>query len=67
MCDYTRKNKIWNDHIRERVEVTLIIEKMIEDHLRWFGHVQMKANKLPVRKVDQTTWSPIKIERGRLL
>ena len=46
-------------------ELAGITEKLMENRLRWSGHVQRKSIDAPVRKVDQTTWSPIKRGRGR--
>ena len=40
MSEYTLKDRIRNDHIRERVGVAPISEKMREYRLRWYGHVQ---------------------------
>jgi len=34
MSGKTKRNKIMNDIIRERVEVTLIVEKLVENRLR---------------------------------
>ena len=42
MSEYTLKDRIRNDHIRERVGVALISKKMVENRLRWFGHVQRR-------------------------
>jgi len=36
----TRRNKIRNDNIRERVGVAPIAEKMVGNGLRWFVHVE---------------------------
>ena len=41
------------DHIRERVGVAKISEKMTENCLRWYGHVQRRELDEPVRIVDQ--------------
>ena len=65
MCGHTRLDKIRNDHIRERVGVAPISEKMVENRLRWFGHVQRRPLDAPVRRVDQIIRSPIKRGRGR--
>ena len=62
-CGHTIKDRIYNDHICRRVGVTSIAEKMVESHLRWFGHVQRRELGEPVRIVDQMVWSPYK--RGR--
>ena len=65
MCSHTRKDKIRNNHILERVGVTPINVKLVENRLRWFGHVQRRPINAPMRRVDETTWSPIKRGRGR--
>ena len=63
MCGHTIKDRIYNDHIRERVGVTSIAEKMVESRLRWFGHVQIREFDELVRIVDQMVWSPYKRRR----
>ena len=65
MCSHTTKDRIYNDHIRERVGVASITEKMVENRLRWFEHVQRRELEEPVRIVDKIIWSPYKRERGR--
>ena len=52
MCDYTRKDRIRNDIIREKIGVAPIKEKMTENRLRWFGHIQRKPQVAPVRRAD---------------
>ena len=37
ICGHIKKDKIWNDHIQERVVVTLITKKLVENRLRWFS------------------------------
>ncbi|KAH1202901.1 hypothetical protein GmHk_17G049252 [Glycine max] len=53
MCGKTRQDKIRNEAIRERVGVAPIVEKMVENRLRWFGHVERKPVDSVVRRVDQ--------------
>ncbi|XP_054787150.1 uncharacterized protein LOC129293296 [Prosopis cineraria] len=65
MCGHTRKDKIRNEHISEKVRVAPIEEKMVENRLRWFGHVQRRPREAPVRRVEHITLSPIKRGRGR--
>src|ERR1043165_9045496 len=38
-CGHTRKDRIRNDVIRERVGVAPIEEKLVQHRLRWFGHI----------------------------
>jgi len=42
MFSKTRRGKIRNDNISERVGVAPIVEKMVETRLRWFGHVERR-------------------------
>jgi len=42
MSGKTKHNRIGNDTIRERVGVTPIVEKLVENRLRWFGHVERR-------------------------
>ena len=64
MCGHIIKYEIRIDHIRERVGVAPIVEKMVENRFRWFDHVQRKQLDAPIRRVDQIMWSPHK--RGRV-
>jgi hypothetical protein len=52
MCGKTRRDRIRNDHIRERVGVTPIAEKMVETRLRWFGRVERRLVDYVVSRVD---------------
>jgi len=38
---------------RERVGVAPTVEKMVENRLRWFGHVERRLVNVVVRRVDQ--------------
>ncbi|KAH1210957.1 Style cell-cycle inhibitor 1-A [Glycine max] len=53
VCGKTRQDKIRNEAIRERVGVAPIVEKMVENRLRWFGHVERRPVDSVVRRVDQ--------------
>jgi hypothetical protein len=62
-CGHTRRDRIRNEVIRERVGVTTIEEKLTQHRLRWFGHIQWRPREAPVRsgilkRVD-------KVKRGR--
>ncbi|KAH1251469.1 hypothetical protein GmHk_05G014337 [Glycine max] len=50
---YRTADKIRNGAIRERVGVAPIVEKMVENRLRWFGHVERRSVDSVVRRVDQ--------------
>jgi len=48
---------------RERVGVAPVVEKLVENRLRWFGHVERRPVDAVVRIVDQMEESQVK--RGR--
>jgi len=63
MCGKTRRDMITNDNIRERGGVTPIVENMVENRFRWFGHLERRLVDFVVRTVDQMEDS--RITRGR--
>jgi hypothetical protein len=40
ICGHTRRDRVRNDDIRERVGVAPVKKKLVQHHLRWFGHMQ---------------------------
>ena len=48
-CDHTRRDRIRNDDIRDRLGVAPIEEKIVQHRLRWFGHLQRRPPEAPVR------------------
>ena len=65
MSGYKLKDRIRNDHIRERVGVAPISKKMAEYRLRWYGHVQRIELDELVRIVEQMVRDPYIRNRGR--
>ncbi|KAL5163533.1 Sugar transporter ERD6-like 16 [Glycine soja] len=65
MCGKIRQDKIRNEAIRERVGVAPIVEKMVENRLRWFGHVERRPVDSVVRRVDQMERRQTIRDRGR--
>jgi hypothetical protein len=49
ICGHTRRDRVRNEDIRDRVGVTPIEEKVAQYWLRWFGHVQRRRPKASVR------------------
>ncbi|KAG2594592.1 hypothetical protein PVAP13_5KG006512 [Panicum virgatum] len=47
-CVHTRRDRVRNEVIRDRVGVAPIEEKLTQHRLRWFGHVQRKPPEAPV-------------------
>ncbi|KAM0063342.1 hypothetical protein Hdeb2414_s0003g00089841 [Helianthus debilis subsp. tardiflorus] len=52
MCGHTRPDKIRNKIFRDRLGVTIILDKIREGRLRWFGHVGRKQTTTTVRSVE---------------
>lgn len=52
MCGHTRNNKIKNENVKGKLEVVVIENKMRENRLIWFGHVNRKPTNAPIRKYD---------------
>ena len=50
LCGKTRRDKVRNERIRKMIEVAPIDEKMRENRLRWFGHIQRRSTNALVRK-----------------
>jgi len=65
MSGKIRYNRIRNDTIRERMGVAPIVEKLIENRLRWFRHVERRPVDAVVRRVNQMDENHVKRDRGR--
>ncbi|KAL6541798.1 hypothetical protein OROGR_011284 [Orobanche gracilis] len=63
MCGHTKKDRLRNEVIREKVRVASIEDKMMENRLRWFGHVRRRPVDAPVRRIE--SWRTINIVKGR--
>jgi hypothetical protein len=49
--DDTRRDRVRNDDIRERLGVAPVDEKLMQHRLRWFGHMQRRPTEAPIRNV----------------
>jgi hypothetical protein len=49
ICGHTRKDRIRNDDIRDKLGVAPIQEKLVQHRLRWFGHNQRRPPEASVR------------------
>ena len=65
ICGHTRRDRLWNDDIRDRLGVAPIEEKLVQHRLRWFGHVQRKPLEAPVRSGILSQDNNVKRGRGR--
>ena len=52
--------------ILERIRVTPIVEKMVENKFRWFRHVERRHVDFVVRRVDQVEDSQVTRGKGNL-
>ena len=53
MCGHTRKDRIKNEIIRNKVGIVSIEEKMRETRIRWFDHVRKRLRDAYVKRVDK--------------
>ncbi|KAF3665242.1 ATP-dependent (S)-NAD(P)H-hydrate dehydratase [Capsicum annuum] len=51
MCGLTRRDRIMNEAIQEKLGVASVQDKMREVRLRWFGHVMRRGTDAPVWKI----------------
>ena len=65
MCGHTRKDRVRNDDIRDRVGVAPIEEKLVQHRLRWFGHIQRRPPEAPVHSGRLKRAKNVKRGRGR--
>ena len=65
MCGHTRKDRVRNDDIRDRVGVAPIEEKLVQHRLRWFGHIQRRPPEAPVHSGWLKRAENVKRGRGR--
>jgi hypothetical protein len=49
ICGNTRRDRVRNDDIRERLGVASVEEKLVQHRLRWFGHIQWRPADALVR------------------
>jgi hypothetical protein len=64
-CGHTRRDRVRNDDIRDRVGVAPIEEKLIQHRLRWFRHIQRRPPEAPVRSGVLKQTDNVKSGRGR--
>ncbi|PWZ56166.1 hypothetical protein Zm00014a_032155 [Zea mays] len=63
ICGHTRRDRVRNDDIRERVGVAPIEEKLMQHRLRWFGHMHRRSEEAPVH--IGIIRRPENVKRGR--
>lgn len=64
MYRHTRRDKIKNEDIGDKVGMASVMDKMREARLRWFGHMKRRSVDAPVKKCGRLTMAGIRRERG---
>jgi hypothetical protein len=62
---YTRRDRVQNDDIHERLEVAPVEEKLVQHHLRWFEHIQQRPAETLIHNGVIRRTDNIKKDRGR--
>jgi hypothetical protein len=65
ICGHTRRDRVRNEDIRDRVGVAPMEEKLVQHRLRWFGHVQRRSPEAPVRSGVLDRVGSVRRGRGR--
>ena len=65
MCGHTREGRVRNNDMRDRVGIAPIEEKLVQHHLRWFGHIQHRHPEAPVHSGQLKRADNVKRGRGR--
>jgi hypothetical protein len=65
ICGNTRRDRVRNDDIRERLRVAPVEEKLVQHRLRWFEHIQRRPAEAPVRSGVIRRSGNEKRDRGR--
>jgi hypothetical protein len=65
ICGHTRKDRIKNDDIRNKLGVAHIQEKLVQHRLLWFGHIQRRPPEAPIRSSILSYSENTKRGRGR--
>jgi hypothetical protein len=64
-CGHTRRDRVRNEEIRDRVGVAPIEEKLIQHRLRWFGHVQRRPPEASLHSGVLKRGDNVRRGRGR--
>jgi hypothetical protein len=65
ICGNTRRDRVRNDDIRERLGVASVEEKLMQHRLRWFRHIQRRPAEATVRSGEIRQSGNEKRGRGR--
>lgn len=66
MCGHTRRNRIRNEFIHDKVGAASTADKMTEARLRWFDHVKRRCTDALVRRCERLAITCFRRDRDRL-
>ncbi|KAG5591199.1 hypothetical protein H5410_041713 [Solanum commersonii] len=64
MFGFIMRDKIKNEDIRDKIGVSLVIDKMWEVRLKWFGHVKRRCMDAPLWRCGRLAIYGLKKSRG---
>ena len=67
MCGKTKRYRIKNEEIRNKLRVSSIVNNLRECRLRFFGHVQKRPKDAPVRRIENLNIGDLVKRKGKLL
>jgi hypothetical protein len=65
ICGHTKRDRVRNEDIKDRVGVAPIEEKLVQHRLRWFDHVHRRPPEAPVRSGVLDRVDSVRRGRGR--
>jgi hypothetical protein len=65
ICGNTRRDRVWNDDIHERLGVAPVKEKLVQHRLKWFRHIQWRSVEAPIHRGVIRQTSNERRDRGR--
>ncbi|XP_070052340.1 uncharacterized protein [Nicotiana tomentosiformis] len=65
MYGYTRKDRVRNKIIRDKVGVASVEDKLRESSMRWFGYVERRDVDPPVMRCERLSIAGLRKGRGR--
>ena len=54
-CGLTRRDKVKNETIRTRLKVAPMHDKLVENRLRWFGHIHRRESDHICKRIQNWT------------
>jgi hypothetical protein len=65
ICDHTKRDRVRNDDIHERLGMAPVENKLVQHYLTWFGYIQQGSVETPIRNGLIRRTGNEKRDRGR--